>query len=95
MQSPTFNVKYAATLFGSNASSDPATALNSVLPDEYTFASASWFLATQCPDVLRQFATDPDGAWTAYLGPNCIGTTDTSQRDAGWTAAKKAMGVGS
>lgn len=94
MQSPTFNVKYAASIFGSKASSDPVTALNSVLPNQYSFASASWFLATQCPSVLQQFATDPNGAWTAYLGPNCIGTTDNSQRDAYWAKAKAALGVG-
>ena len=93
MQSPTFNVKYAAAVFGSSASSNPTTALNSVLPDQYTFASASWFLATQCPSVLQQFASDPNGAWTKYLGPSCIVTTDNSQRDAYWAKAKTAMGV--
>jgi hypothetical protein len=95
MQSPTFNVKYAAAVFGSSSSSDPITALNSMLPDQYSFASASWFLAMQCPTVLRQFASDPDGAWTEYLGSSCIDTTDNSQRDAYWVSAKAALGVGS
>jgi len=94
MQSPTFNIKYAADVFGASASSDPTTALDSVLPGQYSFASASWFLATQCPSVLEQFASDPDGAWTEYLGSNCIGTIDNSQRDAYWASAKRALGVG-
>jgi hypothetical protein len=95
MQSPDFNVKYAAYLFGSSASSDPAAALNAVLPNQYSCASASWFLATQCPGVLSQFGSDAEGAWTAYLGEGCIGTTDNAQRDGFWASAKQALGVGS
>lgn len=96
MQSPTFNQKYASDVLGASniAGKDAAGILSALLASDATdFGSAAWFLSTQCPTVLQQFSTNPAAAWTAYLGPNCIGTTDTTQRDGYWAAAKKALGV--
>ena len=88
--------EYATAVYGAakvSAAGSPDAVLNLVSNDADSFASASWFLATKCPNVLAQFDTDLSGAWTAYLGSDCIGTTDTSDRDAFWTAAKKAFGI--
>jgi hypothetical protein len=95
MQSLAFNTKYATSLYGADKlqglDGNGIRAL--VLGDADSFGSASWFLATQCPSVLTQFDSDPEGAWTAMHGPSCISTTMTDQRIAYWTAAKKALGV--
>jgi hypothetical protein len=96
MQSADFNNKYATQLYGAAkvaAAGDPDSVLALVNNDADSFASASWFLATNCPGVLTQFATDPESAWTAYLGPGCIGTTPSDARTQYWNAAKKALGV--
>jgi hypothetical protein len=96
MQSPAFNSQYATQLYGAAkvaAAGDPDSVLALVNDDADSFASASWFLATQCPDVLTQFSTDPESAWTAYLGSGCIGTTPSDQRTQYWNAAKKAFGI--
>jgi hypothetical protein len=96
MQSPTFNAQYATQLYGAAkvaAAGDPDSVLALVNDDADSFASASWFLATICPNVLSQFATDPELAWTAYLGSGCIGTTSSDQRTQYWNAAKKAFGI--
>jgi hypothetical protein len=96
MQSPDFNSKYATALYGASkvqAAGSPDAILALVNDDADSFASASWFLATNCPSVLKQFETDVAGAWTAYIGSGCIGTTDSTQRENYWTAAKKAFGI--
>lgn len=96
MQYPNFNQKYATDALGAGAiaGKDAAGILTALLANDATdFGSAAWFLSTQCPSVLQQFSTNPTAAWTAYLGPGCVGTTDTAQRDGYWTAAKKALGV--
>jgi hypothetical protein len=96
MQSPNFNSKYANDVLGPAAVSNqtPQQIVDALRNNPATdFGSAAWFLSTQCPSVLQQFATDANGAWGAYLGSGCIGTTDTADRNAYWTAAKKALGV--
>lgn len=97
MMSPTFVSEYATAILGA-ASVSGAGAPAAVLAlvnrnDNDSFGSGAWFLSTKCPAVLAQFASSPDTAWTAYLGSGCIGTSDTSDRDAFWTAAKTALGV--
>jgi hypothetical protein len=96
MQSPEFNKEYATAVVGADkvqAAGSPDAVLALVNGDAESFASASWFLATKCPDILTQFTTSPDAAWTAYLGPGCIGTTDSDDREQYWTVAKKALGL--
>jgi len=96
MQSPEFNKQYATQAVGSSkvaSASTPDAVLALVNGDAESFASASWFLATNCPNVLAQFATNAEAAWTAYLGSGCIGTTPSDQRTQYWVAAKKAFGI--
>jgi hypothetical protein len=96
MMSPTYVSEYATALYGAakvQAAGSPAAVLALVQDTNNSCGSAAWFLKTQCPDVLTQFATDPEGAWTAFNGPGCISTTLTDDRTAVWTAAKAALGV--
>jgi hypothetical protein len=96
MMSPQFVSEYATDLYGAAkvaAAGSPDAVLALVQDVNDSCGSGAWFLKTKCPGVLAQFATDPAGAWTAYLGSGCIGTTDTSARDQVWTAAKAALGV--
>jgi hypothetical protein len=95
MMSPNFVSEYATALYGAGKVSglDPASVLNLVTAsDVESCGSGAWFLATKCPSVLQQFATDPEGAWTAYHGSGCIGTELTDARTAIWTLAKAAFG---
>lgn len=64
-----------------------------VMADEYTFASAAWFLATKCPATIKQgLATGTDAAYEAYL-TTCIGTTAAPERLTHWQATKAAFGL--
>ncbi|KAI9746079.1 MAG: hypothetical protein M1818_000760 [Claussenomyces sp. TS43310] len=62
-----------------------------VLSDEYAWASAAWFLTTQCASIRTQLQTGGQSGWEAYLG--CVGTTATSDRLAYWTRANTAFGI--
>jgi len=97
MMSPSFVSEYATDLYGAAkvaAAGSPDAVLALVQDLNDSCGSGAWFLKTKCPGVLTQFASDPEGAWTAYNGPGCIGTTLTADRTAVWTAAKAALGVG-
>jgi hypothetical protein len=62
-----------------------------VLPDEYSWGSAAWFLTTQCASIRPQLQAGGQAGWEAYLG--CVGTTATSDRMAYWTRANTAFGI--
>lgn len=65
-----------------------------VLPDEYSWASAGWFLDSQCgADVRTQLQQPGEAGWEAYLG--CVGTEATSDRKEVWERANAAFGIGS
>lgn len=104
MQSPAFNLEYAewlaANMTGSGISTQqvqkaqsegPTQVLELVNGDRWGFASAAWFLATQCDEEARKglVAATEDG-WNAYL-TDCIGTTATEGRTTIW---KKAIALG-
>jgi hypothetical protein len=96
MMSPTFVAEYATQLLGAaavSAAASPAAVLQLVSGVEDSCGSGAWFLATKCPGVLAQFATDPEGAWVAYNGGGCISTTLTADRTALWNQAKVLFGV--
>ncbi|KAH7369018.1 hypothetical protein B0T11DRAFT_69498 [Plectosphaerella cucumerina] len=64
-----------------------------VMADEYTFASAAWFLTTKCPATIKQgLATGGDAGYEAYL-TSCIGTTAAPERLEHWKVTKEAFGV--
>jgi hypothetical protein len=96
MMSPQFVSQYATHLLGAaavSAAGSPAAVLQLVSGLDDSCGSGAWFLATVCPGVLAQFATDPEGAWTAYYGSGCISTTLTADRTALWNQAKVLFGV--
>lgn len=100
MQSPTFNLKYAEWLAVNATDSGistqqvqeaqaegPAQVLALVNDDRWGFASAAWFLATQCDESIEEgLATQSEEGWNAYL-TDCVGTTVTEGRTAIWDKA--------
>lgn len=64
-----------------------------VLPDEYAWASAAWFLTTQCDASVRtQLQSGGQAGWENYLTA-CVGTSATSDRQAYWTRANTAFRI--
>jgi hypothetical protein len=96
MMMPNFVSEYATALVGAakvSSAGSPAAVLNLVNGDDAgSFGGGAWYMSTKCSNLISQFATAPDTAWSAFM-TSCVGTTDTSDRDALWTAAKKALGV--
>lgn len=65
-----------------------------VLPDEYSWGSAAWFLTSQCgADVRSQLQEAGEAGWEAYLG--CVGTQATDDRKVVWERANTAFGISS
>jgi hypothetical protein len=89
MQSPDFNLLYAQSLFDAQTVAaaqaiGPASVLELVSGDNESFGSAAWYFTTQCSDEVKQGLTAGTAeGWAAYL-TNCVQTTDTEDRDAGW-----------
>lgn len=99
MQSTTYNQKYAQYLTSLTDSGitqgavalatreGPAAVLNLVNTDRWSFASAAWFLTTQCSAEARSgLAEGTEIGWTNYL-TGCVGTTATEERNEIWHAA--------
>ncbi|KAM0286968.1 hypothetical protein ACHAQH_000652 [Verticillium albo-atrum] len=67
--------------------------LDLVLPDEYSWASAAWFLTTQCDAGVRTaLQTGSREGLDKYLS-ECVGTEVTDDRVAYWQRAKDAFGI--
>ncbi|KAI1244658.1 hypothetical protein MGN70_014534 [Eutypa lata] len=78
---------------GAGATDDQKTkVLALVTPDEYNFGSGAWYLTARCPETAKALAAGTDAAWQDYM-TNCVGTTDTPEREAYWTRAKAAFGL--
>ena len=97
MISPAFVKRYVASIpaLASSAAStsDPAAMLDLVLSDQYSFASAAWFLTTQCSQEVRaQLQTGSDAGWEAFI-QQCVQTSLTDARRAYWKKAVAALGV--
>lgn len=96
MQSYNYNLQYAKSLFDAQKvaaaeAQGPDAVLQLVLGDNESFGSAAWFLSSQCSAEIRQgLASGSAEGWTAYL-TQCVGTTDTADRDTVWKAALQAM----
>ena len=60
----------------------------------YDFGSAAWFLTSACDQSVRTGLQSGSAAgFTAYM--SCIGTSETSERDAYYQRARTALGVAS
>jgi hypothetical protein len=94
MQSPALNLEYAQSLLAADKvaqanQAGPAAVLELVSGDDYSFGSAAWFLTTQCTmNVRSELQTGSKAGWSAYL-TQCVGTTDTEDRDTIWVAATR------
>lgn len=63
-----------------------------VLPDQYSFGSGAWFLATQCtPAVRTAVQTQGHAGFAAFLG--CVGTSMSEERMTAWEAANAVFGL--
>lgn len=62
-----------------------------VLPDEYSWASAAWFLTTNCASIRPALQAGGQAGFEAYMG--CLGVTATSDRLAYWTRANAAFSL--
>lgn len=106
MQQAAYNLEFALSILALRSSAlalAPASTTTSlsdnelneiralVLPDEYSWASAAWFLKTQCASIRSQLQAGGQSGWEAYL--DCVGTTSTPDRLAYWTRAKTAFGI--
>ncbi|KAH6670630.1 hypothetical protein B0J14DRAFT_640632 [Halenospora varia] len=105
MMMPNFVLKYAKSIpeLASKVSAiTPATSttglsddvLNQirdlVLPDEYSFASGAWFLATECASVRSEIQAGGTAGFTAFM--KCVGVPDVTQpRMDYWTRAATAF----
>ncbi|KAK0663132.1 hypothetical protein DIS24_g1513 [Lasiodiplodia hormozganensis] len=96
MQSATYNEEYARTLFSSdevdNAKANGADAvLQLVSPDEYSFASAAWFLKNKCTEAQRTaLQSGSQDGFESYV-TQCIGGTMDQDRIDWWTKSKAAL----
>ncbi|KAF2739331.1 hypothetical protein EJ04DRAFT_509034 [Polyplosphaeria fusca] len=95
MQNYPFNLQYATALFGAQAqekaAQGPDAVLGMLLGNDESFGSAAWFLTSQCNAQIRQgLHSGSQAGWSAYL-TQCIGTTDTPDRDAVWTKAMQVL----
>ncbi|GKT83472.1 hypothetical protein CT0861_08669 [Colletotrichum tofieldiae] len=108
LQMPKYNLMYALDIpelkqqateiaggvaDGASLSDDKKNAiLDLVLPDDYTWGSAAWFLSTQCDqDVRDGLAAGTVKGFTLYM--ECIGTSGTEDRVEYWTRAKAAFNM--
>lgn len=64
-----------------------------VMPDEYSFASAAWYLTTQCEaSVRKSLADNGDEGFKAYLA-DCVGVEAGEERLEHWKSTKAAFGL--
>ena len=91
----------ALAIIGGNATADgdelsdedKDKVLALVMPDKYSFASAAWFLTTQCEASVREgLAKDGDDGYEAYL-TECIGVEAGEDRLEHWATTKAAFGL--
>lgn len=103
MQSPAFNSKYADWIVANGqdasitqasvaaAANNPAALLDLINTDQWSFASAAWFVSTQCDaSQIQALGDESQASFEAYL-TGCVGTTVTEDRIAGW---EKVIGLG-
>ncbi|KAL1631647.1 putative conserved hypothetical protein [Diplodia seriata] len=96
MQSATFNEEYARTIFSADEvdkakASGADAVLQLVSPNEYSFASAAWFLKNKCTAAQRTALQS--GSQDGYQGyvTDCIGGTMDEDRIDWWTKSKAAL----
>ncbi len=96
MQSGKLNLKYARALpeLASQLAATGTADLNAVralvLPDQFSFGSAAWFLTSQCTqDDRAQLQTGTQAGWAQYI-TSCVSVAP-GPRQAYWQAAVNAL----
>jgi hypothetical protein len=93
MQMPNYNAAYASSLGLTAGSSDPDAVLALVSPDQYSFGSGAWLVATYCSAELRaELQTGSQAGFEGFVS-SCVGTTVTDDRMAYWIKAKQVLGA--
>lgn len=98
MQSPTFNALYLKDLpelkaQAQTAGKDVNAVLNLLQPNQFAFASAAWFLSTQCTaDVKAGLKGGAEKDWEKYI-TKCVGTSLDPGRKTIYDKAVKALGA--
>jgi hypothetical protein len=92
---PALSTKLSAITTGTSTSGLSDDQLNAiralVVPDEYSWGSAAWFLTTQCASTRAALQAGGQAGYASYL--SCVGTSATSDRLAYWTRANTALGI--
>jgi hypothetical protein len=65
--------------------------LDLVLPDQYSWGSAVWFLTTKCASIRSTLQAGGLAGFQAYMG--CVGAEATDDRLAYWKRANTAFGL--
>lgn len=90
LQGPLSSITTGSTTSGlSNDQLNDIRAL--VLPDQYSWASAAWFLTSQCESSRPAIQAGGQSGFEAYMA--CVGTSVTDDRLAYWTKAQAAFGL--
>jgi len=65
--------------------------LGKVLGDDFSFATGAWFYQKKCNNATKEAVrTGSEVGWRQYL-KDCVGTTATAERLAGWNKAVNAL----
>ncbi|KZF23848.1 hypothetical protein L228DRAFT_267809 [Xylona heveae TC161] len=109
MQMPNYNLLYARSIpalasqvqqssSGNDVASFTPDRLNAVLelvmPDQYSFASGSWFLTSQCTDAVRQGLQKGDQNGFGDFINECVGTTPSADLYTYWERAMEILETG-
>ena len=94
MSIPGLSQKLSPVMTGPQGLSDPYGILSLLTSnDAYDFGSSAWLLVTQCGPAIRSgLASGGLAGWQSYV-TGCLGTTATSDRQAYWQRAIKALTV--
>jgi len=97
MQSAAFNMKFALSIpgLGEKLSSVNPNGILELLTsnDAYSYGSAAWYATTQCgPTVRSGLAGGSLAGWQTYV-TGCLHATPSTDRQAYWQRAVKALGA--
>lgn len=98
MMMPNYVLEYARSIDElsaqvTSAGEDVGAVLSLVQPDEYSFAAAAWYYATQCGEQVKDMVRSGSQAgWTAFV-QECVVTSVNGDREAYWVRASQALGV--
>jgi hypothetical protein len=91
LATPLAAIAPAGVIATSLSTSQQNQVLNLVVDDKYDFASAAWFMTTQCTQTVRRgLQGGTASGWQNFLS-ECVGVSATDDRTAYWTKAISAL----